>query len=143
MSTQALRRATEKRFDQTFAVWWVSVVNALAAVVQGMDQTVISGAQLFYLKYFGLEDDPALTGFVNASPYLVCATMGCWLAIPSNYYLGRRGTIFLWSIVSVAASAWQAVATSWESFLGSRLLLGLSKAARHMRYKTREMSSVR
>jgi hypothetical protein len=124
---QSLQKETRHRFSQPFAVWWVSVVNALAATVQGMDETVISGAQLFFLKYFGLQDNPTLIGFVNASPYLICATMGCWLAIPSNHYLGRRGTIFVWSVVSIGASSWQAVATSWESFLGSRLVLGLSK----------------
>lgn len=123
---KALRREVQHRFQQPFAVWWVTIVSALAAAVQGMDETVISGAQLFYLKYFGLHDNPTITGFVNASPYLTCATMGCWLAIPSNYYLGRRGTIFLWSVVSFAASTWQAFALTWQSFLASRLLLGLS-----------------
>lgn len=102
-------------------------MNALAATVQGMDETVISGAQLYFLKYFGLEDNALLTGLINASPYLMCATVGCWLAIPSNHYLGRRGTVFLWSFVSIGASAWQAVSTSWQSFLGSRLLLGVCK----------------
>lgn len=121
-----IQRQIKHRFRQTAALWWVTIVGALAATVQGMDETVISGAQLFYLKYFGLVNDPKLTGFVNASPYLMCATVGCWLAIPSNHYLGRRGTIFLWSIVSVGASTWQAFAVSWQSFLGSRLVLGLS-----------------
>ncbi|KAE8136461.1 hypothetical protein BDV38DRAFT_283948 [Aspergillus pseudotamarii] len=113
------------RFKQPFAIWWVSIVNALAATVQGMDETVISGAQLYFLKYFGLEDNALLTGLINASPYLMCATVGCWLAIPSNHFLGRRGTVFLWSLVSIGASTWQAVSTSWQSFLGSRLLLGV------------------
>lgn len=108
-------------------MWWVSIVGALAATVQGMDETSISGAQLFFLKYFGLEDNATLIGFVNASPYLMCATVGCWLAIPCNHYLGRRGTIFVWSIVSVAASFWLAVAKTWPVFLGGRLLLGVSK----------------
>ncbi|KAL2825683.1 hypothetical protein BJY01DRAFT_256202 [Aspergillus pseudoustus] len=120
-----LRHEALHRFKQPYAVWWISIVNAMAAAVQGMDETVISGAQLYFLRYFGLEDNPTMIGFINASPYLMCATVGCWLAIPSNHFLGRRGTIFLWSLVSIGASAWQAVTTSWESFLGSRLLLGV------------------
>ncbi|RHZ51497.1 hypothetical protein CDV55_102326 [Aspergillus turcosus] len=62
------------RFRQPFAIWWVSIVNALAATVQGIDETVISGAQLYFLKYFGIENNALLTGLINASPYLMCAT---------------------------------------------------------------------
>lgn len=126
---QALQDEVHHRFRQPWAVWWVSLVSALAATVQGMDETVISGAQLIFLKYFGLENDPRLIGFINACPYLICATVGCWIAIPCNHYLGRRGTIFLWCLVSVGASSWQAVSTSWQSFMGSRLVLGLSIGA--------------
>lgn len=84
-SKQVLQDEVKRRFNQPFAVWWVSVVNAIAAVVQGkepsqkrnklsqirktdvhkiyvgMDETVVSGAQLFFLKYFGLENDVVLT----------------------------------------------------------------------------------
>ncbi|RFU31981.1 hypothetical protein B7463_g4375, partial [Scytalidium lignicola] len=126
---QALQDEVRQRFKQPLAVWWVSVVNAMAATVQGMDETVVSGAQLYFLKYFGLENDVVMTGFVNASPYLMCATVGCWLAIPFNSWFGRRGTIFCFSIVSVAASFWEAAAHSWQVFLGGRLLLGISIGA--------------
>ncbi|KAK9427023.1 hypothetical protein V1505DRAFT_396473 [Lipomyces doorenjongii] len=94
-----------------------------------MDETVNSGAQLFFLKYFNLENNDVLIGFVKASPYLMCATLGCWLAIPSNNCFGRRGTIFIFSIVSVAASLWEAAAHTWKVFLGGRLLLDINIGA--------------
>jgi hypothetical protein len=37
----------------------------MAAVVQGMDETVVNGAQLFFVEQFGLTNDTLLQGLVN------------------------------------------------------------------------------
>ena len=48
----------------------------MAAAVQGMDQTVINGANLFFPKDFGISEETErntwLLGLVNSAPYL------CW-----------------------------------------------------------------
>jgi MFS family permease len=74
----------------------------MAAVVQGMDETVVNGAQLFYVKDFNLQPPNMsasqaswIVGLINSSPYLACAVLGCWLTEPLNSLMGRRGVIFL------------------------------------------------
>jgi hypothetical protein len=37
----------------------------MAAVVQGMDETVVNGAQLFFVEQLGLTDNALLQGLVN------------------------------------------------------------------------------
>jgi hypothetical protein len=37
----------------------------MAAVVQGMDETVVNGAQLFFTEQFGLTQNQLLQGLVN------------------------------------------------------------------------------
>jgi len=74
----------------------------MAAVVQGMDETVVNGAQLFYVQEFNIQPPNMsaqkaswITGLINSSPYLACAVLGCWLTEPLNSLFGRRGVIFL------------------------------------------------
>jgi MFS family permease len=75
---------------------------SMAAVVQGMDETVVNGAQIYYAEEFKLQP-PDMTqsqaswiiGLINSAPYLACAVLGCWLTEPLNSILGRRGVIFL------------------------------------------------
>lgn len=51
---------------------------AVAAAVQGMDETVINGAQLFFAPQFGIDTTSGpntgqhqwLLGLVNSSPYV-------------------------------------------------------------------------
>lgn len=53
----------------------------MCAVVQGMDETVVNGAQLFYKKQFGIDSETSrdtwLVGLLNSAPYLCCAVIGC------------------------------------------------------------------
>jgi hypothetical protein len=52
------------------------ILCSVAAAVQGMDQTVINGANLFFPSDFGIaestERNTWLLGLVNSAPYL------CW-----------------------------------------------------------------
>ena len=56
------------------------ILCSMAAAVQGMDQTVINGANLFFPSDFGIaeqtERNTWLLGLVNSAPYL------CWYLIP-------------------------------------------------------------
>ena len=83
-------------------LWLITVMCSMAAVVQGMDETVVNGAQLFYVQEFNLQppymsesEASWLTGLINSAPYLACAVLGCWLTEPLNSLMGRRGVIFL------------------------------------------------
>lgn len=87
-------------------------LQALCAAVQGMDETVVNGAQTFYKVAFGIGDpdssrDSWLVGLVNSAPYLCCAFIGCWLTEPMNKRFGRRGTVWISCLISALACLWQ------------------------------------
>ena len=65
------------------------VIKSLCAIIQGMDETVVNGAQAFYKTQFDIGSpesvrDAWLLGLTNAAPYIVCALLGCWLTAPMN-----------------------------------------------------------
>ncbi|KDQ21959.1 hypothetical protein BOTBODRAFT_26364 [Botryobasidium botryosum FD-172 SS1] len=129
----ALRRERTHKWDQPKKLYFLVVLCSVAAAVQGMDETVINGANLFFPKQLHIDPtDPVngsnnqwLLGLVNAAPYLCCAVLGCWLTNPLNNRLGRRGTIFFGATVCFLACIWQAVTNSWEHLFVARLFLGI------------------
>ncbi|KAL2759405.1 hypothetical protein ACRALDRAFT_2038277 [Sodiomyces alcalophilus JCM 7366] len=104
---------------------FVVAVCSLCAAVQGMDETTVNGAQIFYKTYFGIDENPMILGLVNGAPYLCCAVLGCWLTGPLNAMYGRRGTIMFCCGISALACLLQANAGGWWDMFISRLLLGL------------------
>jgi membrane protein DedA with SNARE-associated domain len=62
-------------------------------------------------------------GVVNAGPYIGSAFMGCWLSDPCNYFLGRRGTIFVSAIFCLLTPIGGALAQNWEQLFITRLLM--------------------
>ncbi|KAI8584426.1 hypothetical protein K450DRAFT_267769 [Umbelopsis ramanniana AG] len=123
---EVLRREVTHRWHQPAQMYFLAAVGAMAAVVQGMDETVVNGAQLFFVEQFGLTDNTLLQGLVNGAPYLACAVAGVWINVPLSNWFGRRGSIFIGCTLGVAASLWQAFSQSWVSLFVARLLLGIS-----------------
>ena len=124
------------------------VLCAGSAIVQGMDQTAVNGAQecvysdissdngsfmanytRFYFEEFEVTDK-WLQGLLNGAPYLCSCLIGCWTTAPLNRWFGRRGCIFISCFVSFASSFWMAAAKNWVSLLLSRFLLGLAVGAK-------------
>lgn len=124
---QAVASETTTKWKQAAMLYYQSIMCAMCAVVQGMDETVINGAQLYLENGVGLDHRrPWIEGLVVGAPYLSCAVLGCALTGPLNRALGgRRGAIFAASIVSAGAALWQAFARSWPQLLAARLLLGI------------------
>ncbi|KAL8679738.1 MAG: hypothetical protein Q9224_000276 [Gallowayella concinna] len=116
------------RWHQPPLLYIVIVVCSTCAAVQGMDETVVNGGQLFYKYQYGIGgNDPRstwLTGLLNAAPYLCCAFLGCWLTVPFNSLFGRRGTIFITCLFSALACFWQAFANTWWHMFIARFFLG-------------------
>ncbi|CAF3613018.1 unnamed protein product [Rotaria sp. Silwood1] len=112
------------RWKQPWALYFIAAVTAMSAVVQGMDETVVNGAQLYYFEEFGITNS-WLQGLINASPYLACFTISVWLTEPMNRFFGRRGTIFIMCIVAAVTSIWEAVAQSWINLFIARFFLGI------------------
>ncbi|CAF1277668.1 unnamed protein product [Didymodactylos carnosus] len=121
----ALFNEIHHRWKQPWALYFIAAVSAMAAVVQGMDETVVNGAQLYYFEEFGITNS-WLQGLINASPYLACFTISVWLTEPMNNFFGRRGTIFIMCIVAAVTSIWEAVSHSWVNLFIARFFLGIS-----------------
>ncbi|KAE9401625.1 hypothetical protein BT96DRAFT_991975 [Gymnopus androsaceus JB14] len=129
------RREITHKWDQPITLYYLVILCSMAAAVQGMDETVINGANLFFAPQFGIDvnsGDAAtasrnqwLLGLVNSAPYLCCAVLGCWLTDPLNRFFGRRGTIFITALVSFLACIWQGVTNSWPHLFVARFVLGL------------------
>ncbi|KAI6125348.1 hypothetical protein EDD16DRAFT_454480 [Pisolithus croceorrhizus] len=116
------------RWRQTRTLYYLVIMSSLAAAVQGMDEAVVNGAQLFYPEQFGLDISTSrgswLLGLVNSAPYLCCATLSCWLTHPLNQWLGRKMTIFVTCLISFLTCIWSAVTDTWWHLFISRFFLG-------------------
>ncbi|KAJ7143519.1 hypothetical protein C8R43DRAFT_568102 [Mycena crocata] len=132
-----LRREYTHRWDQPKTLFYTIGLCSVAAAVQGMDESAISGSVLFYPEYLGISTDAGvvgasmaarnewLVGLINGSPYLCCGILGCWLTDPLNRRLGRKGAILVTAIVSGLACFWGALTNTWWHLLISRFALGL------------------
>jgi len=128
--SQVLEREIINKWSQPRLLYLVIILCSMCAAVQGMDETVVNGAQIFYADQFGIGDkssdrDQWLVGLLNSAPYLCCAFIGCWLTIPFNNWFGRRGTIFLTCCFSALACFWQAFTNTWWHMFIARFALGL------------------
>lgn len=105
-----LRREESNKWDQPFALYFLCTLCAGSAIVQGMDQTAVNGAQEYYYKTFNIENDPKLQGLLNGAPYACSALIGCWTNPFLNKIGGRRFTIFISCFISVVTGFWMAAA---------------------------------
>ncbi|KAK0117785.1 hypothetical protein ONS95_012110 [Cadophora gregata] len=126
-----LRKETTNRWQQPKMMFYMTILCAGSAIVQGMDQTAVNGAQIFYFEEFGIGTEQVwLRGLLNGAPYLCSALIGCWTTKPLNYYFGRRGCIFISCVVSFITGIWMAAANSWVNLLIARFALGLAVGAK-------------
>ncbi|ORY56111.1 hexose transporter [Pseudomassariella vexata] len=126
---EVLDREITHKWSNPSMLYAVIVICSLCAAVQGMDETVVNGAQSFYKKDFGIgnaesQRDSWLVGLVNAAPYICCAFIGCWLTEPMNKVFGRRGTVFVSCAISGLACFWQAFTNTWWHMFIARFFLG-------------------
>ncbi|KAF2167654.1 hypothetical protein M409DRAFT_65793 [Zasmidium cellare ATCC 36951] len=91
--------------------WFIAACSSMGGLLFGLDQSLISGANLFYR-------------LVNAAMPLG-AVGGAILLIPSNEYLGRRKAIILSTILYTVGAALQAGAFSYGSIVAGRVVMGL------------------
>lgn len=129
-----LRRETTHKWSQPKELYYMVAMCSLAAAVQGMDETVINGANLFWPAQFGIntkDPDPSkasrdqwLLGIVASAPYLCCALIGCWLTDPLNRRFGRRGTIFITGLLSALTCFWSGLTNNWYHLFIARFFLG-------------------
>ncbi|GLB37270.1 putative sugar (and other) transporter [Lyophyllum shimeji] len=125
---EVLRHEIANKWDQPKMLYYLVILCSLAAAVQGMDESVINGANLFFAPQFGI-NPKASSGDPSRNQWLLgllcCAVLGCWLTEPLNKAFGRRGTIFITATISFLACIWQGVTNSWPHLFVARFVLGL------------------
>lgn len=126
-----LGREITHKWDQPLKVYYIVICCSLAAAVQGMDETVINGANIIFPAQFGIKEEAGvvsqktwLLGLVNSAPYLCCAVVACWFTEPLNKVFGRKWTIFITCFWSGAACFWSGFVNTWWHLFIARFFLG-------------------
>lgn len=101
--------------------WAMAAFASMGGLLFGLDQSLISGANLFMPGALGLSTQQV--GLVNSSMPLG-AVAGAAMLIPSNEYLGRRGAIIFSTILYTVGAALEAGAISYPMMVVARLVLG-------------------
>lgn len=124
----ALNLEATKKWHVPKTLFAVIAMASMAAAVQGMDESVINGANLFYPGVLGIGSDSMkdswLEGLVNGAPYLCCAVISCWLADPMNRVLGRKWTTFWTCFISFITCIWSGLVNNWYHLFIARFFLG-------------------
>lgn len=141
----ALKAEKDVLFSQR-GMFTVILTVSLAAFLQGFVQSSINGASL-YATEFGLPNvtstrvnfttiadensrpqlDDWKLGATNASPFFFAAFVGCWLSLPLNDRIGRRGAMAVAACLIFASSLGSAWCSSWRELLLVRIVNGIGK----------------
>lgn len=134
---EAICNEKDKLFNER-GITMVNLAVSLAAILQGHVQSSINGASLYAFQLgidaTGLNQPQWTLGAVNAAPFLTAAALGCWLALPINDHLGRRGGMIVSAVLifftSLVAGLSILIPTEdrWKLLLGARVLNGIGKS---------------
>ncbi|KAK8869561.1 hypothetical protein IAR55_000128 [Kwoniella newhampshirensis] len=119
-----LRREKTHKWDQTTALYFLVIVCSIGSAIQGWDNTGANGANLSFPEEFGIVNNTWLVGMVNSAPSITVGAVSAMLTDPINYYIGRRGTIFVTGLFCVFPVLGQAFTRNWWELFICRVLLG-------------------
>lgn len=109
-------------------LYYLIIMASMGACVQGMDESVINGANLTYPAGLGIGSDSQrdswLQGLVNSAPYICCGLISCWMTDAWNSRLGRKWTIFWTCFISAITCFWQGFCNTWYHLFIARFMLG-------------------
>lgn len=139
------KRALKAEKDSLFSqqnMFMVILTVSLAAFLQGFVQSSINGASL-YANVFNLsapgagdeDEKPQADGWklgaANASPFFFAALLGCWLSLPINDWIGRRGAMAVAAGLIFASSWGAAFCSTWYQLFSVRIINGIGMFSRH------------
>jgi sugar porter (SP) family MFS transporter len=106
-------------------VWLISVVAALGGLLFGWDWVVIGGAKPFFERFFQIQNNAALSGWVNS-----CALIGCLGGALTSGVLsdtfGRRRLLLASAALFAITSVGNGLAGSLGLFIFWRMLGGVA-----------------
>ncbi|KIY03166.1 uncharacterized protein Z520_01633 [Fonsecaea multimorphosa CBS 102226] len=125
---QALQDETARKWRQPKMLYFTILVCSVGAIEQGWAQTGMNGANLYFPKAFGIgsnsKHDTFIVGLINSGIYLSTGVLGAWLSDPVNNLLGRRGAVFLGSVLCLVANLGSSMSKTWPQLLIFRFILG-------------------
>ncbi|KAL1989434.1 hypothetical protein VTN49DRAFT_7245 [Thermomyces lanuginosus] len=130
----ALQYEKDHKWHGPFMMWYSMGLCAIGAATQGWDQTGSNGANLSYPQEFGIDGegrDEWIVGIINAIIFLTAGLIGAFITDPLNYYLGRRGEIFVTAVCLTATPIGSACAQSWQGLFAARFIMGIGIGAKN------------
>ncbi|EXJ88907.1 hypothetical protein A1O3_01971 [Capronia epimyces CBS 606.96] len=125
---RALQQETENKWKQPKTLYFTILVCSIGAVEQGWAQTAMNGANLGIPKAFGIDSnskhDAFLLGLINSGIFLSVCLLGAWLSGPINHRLGRRGAVFVGSLICLVSNTGSSLSLNWPQLLAFRFILG-------------------
>ena len=113
----------KSRYNRLF-LWRICLVACLGGLLFGYDWVVIGGAKPFFVRFFGLEDNPDLVGWGMSSALVGCM-IGAVLSGLLSDKLGRKRLLILAALFFTVSALGTALATSFAMFVWYRWLGGL------------------
>ncbi|POR36982.1 Inositol transporter 1 [Tolypocladium paradoxum] len=108
--------------DPRHFTWLVVVFASMGGLLSGLDQSLISGANLYLPKDLGLTDRQ--NSLVNSGMPLG-AVGGALLLSPTNEYFGRKWAIMISIILYTVGAALEAGSINYGMMVAARVILGL------------------
>ena len=106
-------------------IWLVSIVAALGGLLFGWDWVVIGGAKPFFERFFHIQQNAQLSGWVNS-----CALIGCFfgalMAGGLSDAFGRKPLLLFSAGLFAVTSIGNGMAGTLDGFIGWRMLGGVA-----------------
>ena len=130
-----MKAEKNKLFSQT-GMFIVILTVSLAAFLQGFVQSSINGASLYRGLFIDRYESKQLAGTenrdfewqlgaANAAPWFSAALLGCWISLPLNDRVGRRGSIAVAAILIFISSIGSAFCRRWYQLFAVRIINGI------------------
>ena len=105
-------------------VWMISLVAAMGGLLFGYDWVVISGADIFYEKFFNLVSESEI-GWAKG-----CALVGCLIGAVASGVLsdrfGRKRLLILSAVLFTVSSFGTGLANTYDAFVAWRIIGGVA-----------------
>jgi len=124
---EGLNKEATKKWHVPWKLFQVIALGSMAAAVQGMDQSVINGATIYYPTELGvasMKNADLVEGLINGAPYLAASCIACWTSDFWNRKLGRKWVIFWTCLVSGLTCVWQGFINNWWHLFIARFFMG-------------------
>ncbi|EDN91583.1 hypothetical protein SS1G_00986 [Sclerotinia sclerotiorum 1980 UF-70] len=115
-----LDKEKTNKWSQPMLFLKVILLCSVCAAVQGVDESVVNGAQIFYARLFGIDDpnsslDPWLLGITNGAPFALGIGIGA-----------KSATVPVYACETSPAPIRGAMAMQWQVFTAFGIMLGFA-----------------